>query len=160
MFRLLGVVPGADFTIEAAATLSGSTTDEAKDELNRLATAHLIHQNAPGRYRFHDLLRLYAAERAHAEESLEGLAEAKQRLYDWYLLSVRAAVEQSHPHWARLPLTLSRSDVTAASFADLPSAAAWLTSEHRNLVAAIHQAVSTGPRQAVWLLTDAMRSHF
>jgi hypothetical protein len=55
---------------------------------------------------------------------------------------------------------VSRTGGTVASFADLTSAAAWLTTEHRTLVAAIHQAVLSGPRQAVWLLTDAMPSHF
>ncbi|HUR02618.1 MAG TPA: tetratricopeptide repeat protein [Nonomuraea sp.] len=160
LFRLLGLVPGTDFTLEAAAALSGFTADEARQEVTRLTTAHLIDRYAPGRYRFHDLLRLYAAERARDEESPEGLAEARQRLYDWYLLNVRATVDQSHPHWARLPLVTTSERVTATSFADLASAAAWLAAEHPNLVAAVHQAARSGPRRSTWLLTDAMRSHF
>lgn len=160
LFRLLGLVPGTDFTLDAAAALGASTADEARQELTRLATAHLVDRYEPGRYRFHDLLRLYAAERARDEESPEGLAEARQRLYDWYLLNVRAVVEQSHPHWARLPLGATSEGVTAASFADLASASGWLAAEHRNLVAAVHQAARSGPRPAAWLLTDAMRSYF
>ncbi|MFD0661922.1 tetratricopeptide repeat protein [Thermocatellispora tengchongensis] len=160
MFRLLGLVPGADFTAEAAAALSGSAVEHAGRQLARLATAHLIHEYAPGRYRFHDLLRLYAAERAEAEESPESRQTARRRLYDWYLRSIRAAVERSHPHWARLPLPTDRTGVTAAGFDDLTSATAWLAAEHRNLVAAVQQAALSGPRQATWLLTDAMRSYF
>ncbi|MFC4586356.1 BTAD domain-containing putative transcriptional regulator [Sphaerisporangium corydalis] len=177
LFRLLGLVPGTDFTLGAAAALSGLTATQARQEVGRLAAAHLLDRYAPGRYRFHDLLRLYAAERARDEETPEDLAAAGRRLYDWYLLNVRAAVERSHPHWARLPLAttpegvVARSEgvtagdvpseaVTAVAFADLASAAAWLAAEHHNLVAAVHQAARTGPRRSAWLLVDAMRSHF
>ena len=160
LFRLLGLVPGTDFTLDAAFALSGFPPDVARQELTRLATAHLIDRYAPGRYRFHDLLRLYAAKRAGDGESPEDLAAARQRLHDWYLLNVRAAVEQSHPHWARLPLVTTAEGLTALSFADVASAAAWLAAEHPNLVAAVHQAARSGPRQSTWLLTDAMRSHF
>lgn len=160
LFRLLGLVPGVDFTLDAAAALSGSSAAETRQELTRLATAHLVDRHEPGRYRFHDLLRLYAAERADEEERPDDVAKARQRLYDWYLLNVRAAVEQSHPHWVRLPLGATSEGVTLASFADPASAPGWLAAEHRNLVAAVHHAARSGPRQATWLLTDAMRSHF
>ncbi|MEV0386492.1 BTAD domain-containing putative transcriptional regulator [Nonomuraea sp. NPDC050643] len=159
-FRLLGLVPGADFTVEAAAALSGSTAEEARRQLTRLATAHLIHHYAPGRYRLHDLLRLYAAERVHAEQGPPSLEAARHRLYDWYLRSARAAVECLHPNRARLPLSPAPADVTPAVFDDPTAALSWLTTEHGNLVDAVHQAVSAGPRPSVWLLTDALRSHF
>jgi DNA-binding SARP family transcriptional activator/tetratricopeptide (TPR) repeat protein len=158
-FRLLGLVPGGDFTVEATAALRGSTVEEARRQLNRLATAHLIHRYAPGRFRFHDLLRLYAMERLHAEESAHDREEAGQRLYDWYLANTRAAVESSHPHWARLP-SARPAGVPMAAFADMESSAAWLAAEHRNLVAAVHHAGASGPRASTWLLTDALRSHF
>ncbi|MBG0819644.1 tetratricopeptide repeat protein [Planomonospora sp. ID91781] len=160
LFRLISLVPGVDFTLDAAAALSGSGAAETRRELTRLATAHLVDRYEPGRYRFHDLLRLYAAERAAEEEHPDDAAKARQRLYDWYLLSVRAAVEQGHPHWVKLPPGATSEGVTPASFADPASAARWLAAEHRNLVAAVHHAARSGPRRAAWLLTDAMRSHF
>ncbi|MEV0385509.1 BTAD domain-containing putative transcriptional regulator [Nonomuraea sp. NPDC050643] len=160
VFQLLGLVPGPDFTPEATAALGGCTLDEARRELDRLAGAHLIHRYAPGRYRFHDLLRLYAAERAREEENPEELVRARQRLYGWYLLSVRAAVSRIDPVWSMLPPPTDPPEVTAATFDDPAAAARWLATEHANLVAAIHQAVSSGPRPAVWLLFDAMRGHF
>ncbi|GAA3670488.1 BTAD domain-containing putative transcriptional regulator [Nonomuraea antimicrobica] len=160
VFRLLGLVPGPDFTPEAAAALTGSPLPATRQELTRLTTAHLIDQYAPGRYRFHDLLRLYATERVHAQESPESVREARQRLYDWYLLSVRAATDLVEPYWSMLPVPQGLTAVTPAAFEDVTSARTWLAVEHANLVAAIHQAVSTGPRQSVWLLGDAMRCHF
>ncbi|MGI5271618.1 BTAD domain-containing putative transcriptional regulator [Nonomuraea sp. CA-218870] len=160
LFRLLGLLPGIDFGVEAAAALTGSPVREIRRELARLATANLVDRVEPGRYRFHDLLRLYAAERATTLESPRRLTEARQRLYDWYLLSVRAAVERSHPHWGRLPLASGPEGVRAMEFADLAAAARWLAREHGNLVAAVHAAARSGPRRSAWLLVDAMRSHF
>ncbi|MFI6505966.1 tetratricopeptide repeat protein [Streptosporangium sp. NPDC050855] len=160
LFRLLGLVPGVDFTLDAAAALTGSLPAGTRQELTRLATAHLVDQYEPGRYRFHDLLRLYAAERAVEDERPEDVAKARQRLYDWYLLNVRAAVGQSHAHWVKLPPGATSEGVTLTSFADPASASAWLAAEHRNLVAAVHQAARSGPRPSTWLLADAMRSHF
>ncbi|MEV4566028.1 BTAD domain-containing putative transcriptional regulator [Nonomuraea sp. NPDC049419] len=159
-FRLLGLVPGPDFTPEAAAALSGTPVEEGRRELGRLAGAHLIYRNAPGRYRFHDLLRLYAAERAREEEGPETLERARQRLYGWYLLNTRAAGGRLHPSWSRLPPPATRADVPVAAFDDPGPASEWLAAEYGNLVAAIHQAVSAGPRRFVWLLFDAMRSYF
>ncbi|MBE1589322.1 BTAD domain-containing putative transcriptional regulator [Nonomuraea angiospora] len=159
LFRLLGLVPGPDVTVECAAALRGSTIDQAGRQLTRLATAHLIDQHAPGRYRFHDLLRLFAADRAHAEESPESVEETRQRLYDWYLRSTRAAARRLYPGCVLLP-PAADSGVAPVSFDDPASAADWLAAEHRNLVAAIHQAALSGPRRSAWLLTDALRGHF
>jgi hypothetical protein len=69
MFRLLGLVPGNDLSIETAAALAHTTTEEARHLLGTLATAHLVEERAPERYASHDLLRRYAAEKARAEET-------------------------------------------------------------------------------------------
>ncbi|MFI7470155.1 tetratricopeptide repeat protein [Nonomuraea sp. NPDC049646] len=160
VFRLLSLVPGMDFPLDAVAALTGSGTAEARRELSALTGAYLVDQHVPGRYRFHDLLRLYSSERAAAEESSGDIAEARQRLHSWYLLNTRAAVGRCHPYYARLPLGPAPAGVAVRSFGDLASAAAWLTAEQGNLVAAVHQAARSGPRASAWLLTDALRSHF
>ncbi|MEV4373736.1 tetratricopeptide repeat protein [Nonomuraea sp. NPDC049637] len=160
VFRLLSLVPGMDFTLDAVAALTGSGADVARRQLSALTGAYLVDQHVPGRYRFHDLLRLYSSERAAAEESSGALAEARQRLHTWYLLNTRAAVGRCHPYYARLPLGPAPAGVAVRSFDDPASAAAWLTAEQCNLVAAVHQAARSGPRASAWLLTDALRSHF
>ncbi|WP_460530728.1 AfsR/SARP family transcriptional regulator [Flindersiella endophytica] len=159
-FRLLGLVPGADFTLEAAAALGGVTIEQARRELGRLAAAHLVDPYQPGRFRFHDLLRLYAAQRAQEDDAPDHLEAAGQRLYDWYLWAARAAADRMHPNEARLPLPASRTTLPAMDFSDPAAAVAWMTAEHGNLVDAIHQAAATKPGPVVWLLADAMRSHF
>src|SRR5580704_10090542 len=64
MFRLLGLHPGPDITVPAAASLAALAEADARRLLQGLSRAHLIAEHVPGRYAFHDLLRAYAAARA------------------------------------------------------------------------------------------------
>src|SRR5262249_51642734 len=57
MFRLLGLHPGADITVAAAASLAEAPPGQARALLTELSRAHLLAEHAPGRYAFHDLLR-------------------------------------------------------------------------------------------------------
>jgi hypothetical protein len=68
VFRLLGIVPGPELSAPAAASLTGMAVAEAERLLDQLTAAHLIKLRAPGRFAFHDLLRLYAWERAEQED--------------------------------------------------------------------------------------------
>ena len=52
----------------AAAALLGEDEAKVADALEFLVDAHLLESTAPDCYQFHDLLRVYAAERALAEE--------------------------------------------------------------------------------------------
>ncbi|MEW9553937.1 BTAD domain-containing putative transcriptional regulator [Nonomuraea sp. NPDC050783] len=160
MFRLLGLFPGTDFTVAATAALAGCTPVETLRRLRRLASFHLIDSNGPGRYGFHDLLHLYAAEKAHATEDPEEVESATRRLREWYLHSALAAAETLYKHWVRLPPPPPSDEVTPMSFAAGEDAVAWLESEHANLIAMIHHNVRHGPAETVWLLTDALRGHF
>jgi hypothetical protein len=61
MFRLLGLHPGPDISVPAAASLAAVEKPEARRLLGELARGCLIAEHIPGRYAFHDLLRAYAA---------------------------------------------------------------------------------------------------
>src|SRR5439155_998819 len=74
LFRLLGLVPGPDFTAAAAAALSAMPPAAAGRLLDRLAGACLVEQHANGRYTFHDLLRDYARTRATDDDEPDTLA--------------------------------------------------------------------------------------
>jgi tetratricopeptide (TPR) repeat protein len=84
LFRLLGVHPGPDIDAHASAALIGTSTAEAGALLRQLTAAHLLEEHAPHRYRFHDLLRAYAAERAEHDESAPERAAAMRRVLDHY----------------------------------------------------------------------------
>src|SRR5262249_14929999 len=64
MFRLLGLHPGPDIPVPAAAALAGTPSETARQALGELARSHLLTQHYPGRFTFHDLLRQYACEQA------------------------------------------------------------------------------------------------
>jgi DNA-binding SARP family transcriptional activator/tetratricopeptide (TPR) repeat protein len=154
VFRLLSLVPGVDVSTDAVAALAGTDPRRAGQLLDRLAGAHLVEHHASGRYRFHDLLRLYAAERAEHEE--QDRDAALNRLYDWYLHAVDGAARLLYPHMLRLPMPEIEAPMPAG-VTDAAAASAWLDTERGNLVAAILHA---GPRPAAWLLADAMRGYF
>ncbi len=156
MFRLLGLVPGPDVTAEAAAALADLSTVDAATLLSRLAAAHLVDQQAPGRFAFHDLLRLYAGE--HVRNHPEPAATA--RLYDFYVHTTRAATDVLYPGVMHLPLPERAPGVWAEpAFAGPAEALAWLDAERPNLVAAATSAASDGPARAAWLLTDVLRGY-
>ena len=154
LFRRLGLVPGPDFTAAVAATLCGTSLAEATAELAGLAAAHLVREHVPGRFQCHDLLRLYAAARAAAEEPAERDA-VTTGLYDFYLRHADAAGRVLYPHKIRLPLP-APGDI----FASTSDALAWLDAELPNLTAAAHHAARTGRRRTACLLADTLRGYF
>ncbi|MEH1015953.1 helix-turn-helix domain-containing protein [Micromonospora sp. CPCC 206060] len=66
LFRLLGRHAGPDITVSAAARLVGAPLERARRWLAELTRSHLLVEHASGRYTFHDLMRVYAAELANA----------------------------------------------------------------------------------------------
>lgn len=154
-FRLLGLIPGLDFTAPAVAALTGLSTEDTEAHLVKLANAHLIDQTAPDRYTFHDLLRLYAQESTTTHDSPEDRATATRHLFDWYVHCVDAAATLLYPSLIRLP-SPTRNEI---KFEEANDALAWLDAELPNLVAAIHRAGRDGPRNAAWLLTGYLRGY-
>ncbi|WP_439660530.1 tetratricopeptide repeat protein [Lentzea sp. HUAS TT2] len=148
LFRLLGLVPGPDCGVSAATALIGA---DAGPMLALLADAHLLLRPAPGRYAFHDLLRLYAAEREENDAERE---EATGRLLDWYLRGVDAGARTLFPQQVRLPVSSA-----AQAFGTPAEALAWLDAELPNLVAAARLAAEQGPAPVVWLLADSLRGY-
>ena len=159
LFRLLGLAPGPDITTPAAAALSGTTAVEAGRLLDRLARAHLIDEHAPGRYAFHDLMRLYARDQCGAEDDEPTRRNAVDRLHGYYLSTVDEAVRLLYPHYLRLPLPDDGDRPVPTPFADQAEALAWLDAEHANLVATVRHAAEHGPRPTAWLLADALRGY-
>jgi DNA-binding SARP family transcriptional activator len=155
LFRLLGLVPGPDFTVDAAAVLAGSDRAEVARQLRGLASAHLVQRHRPDRYTFHDLLRHYAGERADPDE----MAAARTRLYEWYAHGADRAAQLLYPQVLRPPIPAS--DVAGSvSFADdRERALAWLRSEAPNLVAACLAGGDLGMHPQTWRLAGVLRGY-
>ncbi|MEV4760055.1 BTAD domain-containing putative transcriptional regulator [Micromonospora sp. NPDC049559] len=154
-FRLLGLIPGPDFTAEAAAVLLGCAEPEAERLLETLAATSLIQRQGPDRYQFHDLLRLYAAERARAIEGPAESGEALRRLLAYQLARVDRAVAVLYPSMGRIP----RPEVPGPEFGGHREALAWLDAERVNLVASARHVASHGPAELTWHLADALRGY-
>ena len=159
LFRLLGLVPGPHFTAAAAAALVGPGAGDIRQPLARLAAAHLVDQYVPGRYRLHDLLRLYAAERAQEIDPRERAA-ATRRLLELYLRGADEAARLLYPQKLRLPSPGDAGPQGRAPFTGRAQALEWLDLEAPNLLAAVRHAADHGPRPLACLLADTLRGYF
>lgn len=159
-FRLLGLAPGADVTAPAAAALAGAGPADARRQLQRLAAAHLIESHAAGRYRMHELLRLYAADRVDSDDQPGARSAATHRLAAWYLGMLDAAARLLYPDMLRLPLPGVPAGAAPAGFAGHSEALSWLDAECDNLTAAIQRLAGQELTQYAWLLADGLRGYF
>lgn len=101
LFRLLGLPTSPDISLAAAADLAAIPQPEARRLLAELTRANLLEQHAPGRFRFHDLLRAYAAECATHDETNEQRHAALQRLLDHYTRTSYHIYRQVAPDLSR-----------------------------------------------------------
>jgi len=135
MFRLLGVHPGPDITIPAAASLSSGDDAQARHELTELTRVHLIAEHVPGRYALHDLVRAYAASQARAFDSDASRHEAIGRVLDHYLHTAGHGSLMLIPGRERVTLMPPRPGVLPEQLADYQQALAWFDAEHLVLFA-------------------------
>lgn len=135
LFRRLGLFPGPTVSRHAAAAVSGIELDKASVLLDILATGHLVEEVGPGRYRMHDLLRVYAAERAAIEDDPGDRRAALTDLLDWYRYTAAVAMDVLNPGRHRLPDPLPEPACPAPDLPDYDCALSWLEAERANLVA-------------------------
>ncbi|WP_327001997.1 tetratricopeptide repeat protein [Dactylosporangium sp. NBC_01737] len=136
MFRLLGLHPGPELSLVAAAALAGLAPAQARAVLAELTRANLAAEPVPGRFAVHDLLHAYAAEMAHEVDSPADRWAATDRMIEHYLHTARDADRLLLPHRepsiALEPLT---DGGATCPLADRDEAMDWLTTEHHTLVA-------------------------
>ncbi|MEU7022133.1 BTAD domain-containing putative transcriptional regulator [Streptomyces sp. NPDC046203] len=157
-FRLLGLADGPDISLAAAAAVLGLPEWEAEDLLEALVDTSLLESAAPGRYRYHDLVRLYA--RACAERDEQPPVErehALSRLLDFYL-STAAQVYAIERPGDRLVDHLETTHYAGLTFTDRHAAQDWLYAEADCLLACVRQSAAspTTLRRAVDLLWAAL----
>jgi tetratricopeptide (TPR) repeat protein/transcriptional regulator with XRE-family HTH domain len=147
LFRRLGLHPGADIDAYAAAALDDITVSQARRGLEGLYDQHLITQPAPGRYRFHDLLREHARDLAAADNPAASDAAAR-RLLDYYQNAALAAAGHitARVRGSR-PLPPPEPSAGAPPLTAPAAAAQWLEAERPNLHAAAGYAASHGHHQ-------------
>lgn len=160
LFRLTGFFVGPDdFAPQPfAAALTGVDPDQVRAGLDTLVAANLLTRPRRGRYRFHDLVRTYAATLAVRHDSEEERAAIGERLLDWYLSSTLNACRLLLPdHCAGLVATGATAG--GATFADPAAAEAWCEAESANLTALVDTAARWGRPAVAWRLAWLVQPH-
>jgi tetratricopeptide (TPR) repeat protein/DNA-binding SARP family transcriptional activator len=139
-FRRLGMNPCAYISPHAAAALGGGTVAEAEMALVALLDYHLLEPAQAGQFRFHDLIRGYAALCAAREESRPEHRQAIGRLLDYYLHTADKVDRVLHPFRQRRPVTVTHPPAAIPALDTQEDATRWLGSEWRNILQAAQHA--------------------
>jgi tetratricopeptide (TPR) repeat protein len=140
-FRLLGLLAAPEVGVAMVAALTGEPQPLADAALEGLVDAQLLQTSAPGRYRMHDLLRLFARELATSEEPEAARAGALERVVRWQLATTRRAVRLAFPadQWRAAGDTAAAAPLNGRA-----DGLTWLEAERANLLAVTEQAAA-GP---------------
>ncbi|MDJ0386075.1 tetratricopeptide repeat protein [Streptomyces sp. G-G2] len=135
LFRLMPLNPGPDLSTGAAAHLADTNTDATEELLQHLAEAHLIEPALVwGRWRMHDLVRLYASEHGHTHTTCDQRDISRTRLFTHYQDTAQAA----DTHLQTLP------GPRDPRFPNRATALEWLDAEYPNLTATATAAPALG----------------
>jgi tetratricopeptide (TPR) repeat protein len=141
-FPLLGLPAWPELCLPSVARLLDRPRPEAERMLERLVDAQLVQSAEPGRYRLHDLLRLYASELADLRRT--SAAVALRGAMEWYLAATWQSFRLARPGDTRADLLGARW-AGPSGFAPTTAVAAldWLEIERPNLVTIVAQAAAT-----------------
>lgn len=156
LFRLFALIEAPDSPDWVAATLLDTHLTDADDVLEGLADAHMLdvvrEPDGQVRYRFHDLIRVYAQDvLAETETEAERQAALERVLRGWLTLAEVAHRKVYGGDYTILHGTSPR--LWLPEWADenpVDSPMSWLESERVALVSAIHQAATAELDELCW----------
>ncbi|MCK2244850.1 MULTISPECIES: BTAD domain-containing putative transcriptional regulator [unclassified Crossiella] len=93
---LLAHAPGPDLGLTALPALTDEPLPATRPRLRELTALHLVQEHTPGRYRMHDLVRLFAAEHAKPDDT------AHRRLIEHQLQSIAEDPDRLAVEWPNL----------------------------------------------------------
>jgi hypothetical protein len=152
VFRLLGIAPGTDMSLSAAAALVGRSPNQTSRILRGLEQLSLIQQPKPGRFRLHDLVRLYAADRAQQDQPAERTELALRRIADFYTHTAFVGDQLLNPDRLGIDIGTPTYGSQPLALPDVEAALAWFDSEHKVLLAVQQLATRRGWHRTVWSL--------
>ena len=145
LFRRLGLHPGTEIDVYAAAALDGTDLGTGRRQLDALYDHYLIGEAASGRYRLHDLIREHARALADRVDPNRDRDSAVARLLDYYQHAA-ARADALIARRARPAQAAADGTVPAAvpTMADREQALAWARAERARLLACLDHATGTG----------------
>lgn len=159
LYRILGWLPGRAFDAGTAAVAACLDTAEAESLLDVLDESSLVDVTEDGRFRFHDLVRLHARERAAEaaeEEPEDGRPAVVERVATHYLaltaLADRAVREDRLRIGNLTDLLRDASDPFAEEGG--PDPLAWLEAERAGILGVLREAAQLGLHKHVWQLAE------
>jgi tetratricopeptide (TPR) repeat protein len=157
VFRRLALVPGRDFDAALAAVLGGSSTADTWNALDELVDLGLLQDSTSGRYRFHDLVRLFARDRLQQEDTPAERDALTEQMTSWLLRMATTAGQWFEPGYGRP----DRPDADLAVLSSLEEADHWLRVNAGNWLGALrHAAVQDGAAQDRAVLDCAESMHW
>lgn len=157
LYRRLALHPGLDFSValaSAAARGVGGGCGAAGDPLTRLVEANLLEEAPEDRFRFHDLLRLHARQRARVDDTDAERRSAVLTMLEWYLAAAARADTTVTPYRRRLAYPFSTEVTRTPVVEDREAALSWLERERANLIDAGRVALDHGWAELAWHLCD------
>ncbi|PPK63679.1 NB-ARC domain-containing protein [Actinokineospora auranticolor] len=150
LFRRLSLVPGRHFGVDAAAVALGVTPATAGELLRAVVDAGLAQAApTPDRYRFHDIVALFAADRCAAEETSADQEKIQADLVSWALTTAARAAGLLDPSGRATPDPDSPLRTARA-------ATRWLDEEIDTVTDAIRRATAAGRADLVHPLTASL----
>lgn len=150
--RLIALLPGPQLPGSLLAAVLGVPDDVVDRAVARLLDEHLLEVVGPHRYRLHDLVRLFAAERAEAEEPGEQRVAAVHRAYQTLLALAGAANERMPAR--RYPCPVPAADPQPTAIPADPTG--WLDAERGTLLAFVTEARRLGVPELAWPLAATL----
>jgi DNA-binding SARP family transcriptional activator len=156
LFRLLGLHPGPDIGVGAAASLAGVSLERGRRMLGELTRMHIAAEPATDRFGLHDLLRAYALERAEADETAAERHAAAHRVLDYYLHTAHAMSRALSPPRDAITLAPPQPGALPEDLGGYQQAWSWAEAECPVLLAMVALAADTGFARHAWQLARAL----
>lgn len=159
LFLLLGLAPGPDISTGAAASLIAVPVSQARALLRELERRSLVQQPFTDRYRMHDLVRLYAVQRAQSALPGPDQTAALRRVTDHYLHSAYRCEMTLFPEQPPLELGTPADGCLVYAPGSADEAMSWFDAEHACVLAAQQLAARQGWYPAVQNLAWALDTY-
>ncbi|HEV2345074.1 MAG TPA: tetratricopeptide repeat protein [Actinocrinis sp.] len=179
LYHRLGVHPGPDVDGYAAAAMLADNLAAASRGLEELVDHNLLSEPVPGRYRFHDLIRAHAQERAvrlgcasptpdpsplpssstPQPPTLRSLDLVRTRLFDYYLSTAQAADRHLARRTTRYSIPIAYPPREQPALETRGQAAEWMRTELPNLAACVEEALVHGKSEHVIALSAALHGY-
>lgn len=180
LYHRLGVHPGPDIDGYAAAAMIADDAAAASRGLEELVDHNLLSEPVPGRYRFHDLIRAHAQERAvrlgcnsptpdpspftspsapQPSPTPRSLDLVRTRLFDYYLSTAQAADRHLARRTTRYSIPIAYPPRERPALETRGQAAEWMRTELPNLAAYVEEALKQSKSEYVVALSAALHGY-